>query len=72
MNSPYPMPKSPILVMFIATFAAACGQTPDKSESAKPVACTMEAKICPDGSAVGREGPNCEFAKCPGEEWSAP
>lgn len=28
--------------------------------------CTMEAKICPDGSAVGREGPNCEFAQCPG------
>lgn len=31
------------------------------------VACTMEAKLCPDGSAVGRQGPNCEFAKCPGE-----
>jgi len=29
------------------------------------VACTQEAKICPDGSAVGREGPNCEFAVCP-------
>lgn len=31
------------------------------------VACTMDAKICPDGSAVGRSGPNCEFAACPGE-----
>ncbi len=30
-----------------------------------PVACTMDAKICPDGSAVGRIGPNCEFAACP-------
>jgi len=29
------------------------------------VACTMEAKLCPDGSAVGRTGPNCEFAACP-------
>ena len=29
------------------------------------VACTMEAKICPDGSAVGRTGPTCEFAPCP-------
>jgi len=28
-------------------------------------ACTMEAKICPDGSSVGRSGPNCEFAPCP-------
>lgn len=32
-----------------------------------PVACTMEAKICPDGTAVGRTGPNCEFAACPSE-----
>lgn len=29
-------------------------------------ACTMEAKLCPDGSAVGRVGPSCEFAPCPG------
>ena len=29
------------------------------------VACTEEAKICPDGSAVGRTGPKCEFAACP-------
>lgn len=28
-------------------------------------ACTQEAKVCPDGSAVGRTGPNCEFAACP-------
>lgn len=29
------------------------------------VACTQEAKLCPDGSAVGRTGPNCQFAPCP-------
>lgn len=29
------------------------------------VACTMEAKLCPDGSYVGRTLPNCEFAPCP-------
>lgn len=27
-------------------------------------ACTLEAKICPDGTSVGRTGPNCEFAAC--------
>lgn len=27
--------------------------------------CTMEAKICPDGTAVSRSGPRCEFAPCP-------
>ncbi len=30
-----------------------------------PTACTQEAKLCPDGSTVGRTGPNCEFAPCP-------
>lgn len=25
----------------------------------------MEAKQCPDGSYVGRQGPKCEFAPCP-------
>ena len=30
-------------------------------------ACTQEAKLCPDGSSVGRAGPNCEFAPCPSE-----
>ena len=29
------------------------------------VACTMEAKECPDGSFVGRVAPDCEFAPCP-------
>lgn len=32
------------------------------------VFCTLDAKICPDGSAVGRVAPSCEFAPCPGEE----
>ena len=30
-------------------------------------ACTLEAKICPDGSSFGRTGPKCEFAACPKE-----
>lgn len=30
-----------------------------------PVACSQEAKVCPDGSTVGRIGENCEFAACP-------
>ena len=29
------------------------------------VACDADAKTCPDGSTVGRIGPNCEFAPCP-------
>lgn len=38
---------------------------PTIKEGHRPIACTMEAKLCPDGSAVGRTGPNCEFAECP-------
>jgi len=26
--------------------------------------CTLEAKICPDGTSVGRTGPSCEFTPC--------
>ncbi len=29
------------------------------------VACPADALLCPDGSAVGRTGPNCTFAPCP-------
>lgn len=34
-------------------------------QPAGPTACTMEAKVCPDGSSVGRIPPSCEFAACP-------
>ncbi len=27
----------------------------------------MEALVCPDGSTIGREGPNCEFPECPAD-----
>lgn len=32
----------------------------------KDIGCTMDAMICPDGSAVGRVAPTCQFAPCPG------
>ncbi|MEP7103373.1 MAG: hypothetical protein ABI721_01525 [Candidatus Dojkabacteria bacterium] len=35
-------------------------------KSTGPIACTLEAKMCPDGSAVGRDPlNNCEFKPCP-------
>src|SRR5688572_28863264 len=35
-------------------------------ESPGPVmACPLDAKICSDGSTVGRLAPSCEFAACP-------
>lgn len=40
---------------------------PNEYENPKDqdIVCTMEVKMCPDGSYVGRQGPDCEFAKCP-------
>jgi len=37
----------------------------------KKTACTQEAKICPDGSSVGRTGSNCEFTPCPDQNSGA-
>lgn len=37
----------------------------DAQKNPPVIGCTMEAKICPDGSAVGRTGPQCEFSACP-------
>lgn len=36
-----------------------------KTKEVEQIACTMEAKMCPDGSYVGRTGPKCEFTACP-------
>ena len=49
-----------IATAFVFFFAVSSFKTPEEE-----YACTMEAKLCPDGSAVGRQGPNCEFAECP-------
>jgi hypothetical protein len=30
-----------------------------------PIACTADAKVCPDGTGLSREGPECRFPSCP-------
>ena len=42
-------------------------EDPSLEEPHEPVMCTMDAKLCPDGSYVSRQGPHCEFAPCPRE-----
>ncbi|MEX1367722.1 MAG: hypothetical protein AB1Z98_31630 [Nannocystaceae bacterium] len=57
------------LALVLAATSLAC--SPTKADTANPddiVACTEEAKICEDGSSVSRQGPDCEFEACPGEE----
>lgn len=62
------LPK--ILILFIVVILLlliSVGAFLLQSKKSQPtqVACTMEAKICPDGSSVGRVGPACNFAPCP-------
>ena len=55
-----------IVVLIIAGFGTAWRLTKEDTTSPiYPKACTQEAKLCPDGSYVGRTGPNCEFTLCP-------
>ena len=51
-----------ILVIVSVLFS---GCISNQGPGSNQTACTEEAKLCPDGSAVGRTGPNCEFAPCP-------
>jgi len=39
----------------------------NQSVGSGQVVCTQEAKLCLDGSSVGRIGSKCEFAQCPEE-----
>ena len=52
-------------IIAISVFKEKLPQTPSVTIPDEPVACTMEARMCPDGSYVGRQGPKCEFAACP-------
>jgi len=52
--------------IFIAVIIVAVGIAVARLPQ-KTIACTLEAKICPDGTVVVRVGPHCEFALCPGE-----
>lgn len=40
-------------------------QITDDSINQAPIACTKDAKVCPDGSSVWRIAPDCEFEACP-------
>ena len=53
------------VIFYVGSQVPKLSEWEDRQSSPVPKACTEEAKICPDGSSVGRTGPNCEFAPCP-------
>lgn len=54
-----------VVALFVIAGVAALAYFVSSNGVPDRTACTLEAKICPDGSSVGRTGPNCEFAACP-------
>ena len=55
-----------IAVLAVAVYIAVLfgAPVPFVPQADNGVACTADAMRCPDGSYVGRTGPNCEFV-CP-------
>ncbi len=58
-----------LIILAVFVFAGIYFSSSSSTPSME-VPCTMEAKICPDGSAVGRSGPLCEFAECPRSQFT--
>jgi len=60
-----------VIIIVVGYFAYQYYFTPEEFEpfeSDEPfdmIGCTEEAKLCPDGSSIGRTGPDCEFKECP-------
>jgi hypothetical protein len=54
-----------ILIAALLVVGGVAGVAYFSQTSPTTIACTQEAKQCPDGSYVGRVGPKCEFAACP-------
>lgn len=62
---------SPIIITLIilaVTVIGGAGYYLINEQPSEPTTCSTETKVCPDGSLVGRTGPNCEFAACPEKE----
>ncbi len=54
-----------VVLVLLVGIGAFFFRNSSQTSPSQQVACTMDAKLCPDGSYVGRQGPNCEFAACP-------
>lgn len=66
--------RIPALLLALAGLVPACApkSAPPSEQPPGGAMCTTEAKICPDGTGVGRTGPDCAFAPCPGPAAETP
>lgn len=61
-----------IIFTFMLGYLLGRQSVSNRQPSIQDTGCTMEAMLCPDGSAVGREGADCEFPECPDQPLTAP
>lgn len=60
-----------LLVVLLAVFGVvaflyrATLEAPTHATNAVGTVCPADAKMCPDGSSIGRSGASCQFAACP-------
>ncbi len=56
-----------LLLVIVGVFVFTMRQKPNQGlPLPEQTICTQDALHCPDGTYVGRVGPHCEFAACPG------
>ncbi|MBU2103523.1 hypothetical protein KKD81_02290 [Patescibacteria group bacterium] len=53
-----------VLIFVVGVGAFLYRNAVERPYTPEATACTLDAKVCPDGSAVGRTGPSCSFAPC--------
>ncbi len=56
---------APVAVIVILVLLGAGAYVALKNRGEVSGVCTLDAKMCPDGSYVSRTPPSCEFAACP-------
>ncbi|MFA7245216.1 MAG: hypothetical protein WC070_03505 [Candidatus Magasanikbacteria bacterium] len=54
-----------IFILFKDSWFESQSNNPNNNNEDNTVYCTADAKMCPDGSYVGRVAPDCEFEACP-------
>jgi hypothetical protein len=58
--------RGALVLLVLAILAGGFWYASTMQQSQEQVFCTADALQCPDGTFVGRSGPNCEFV-CPGQ-----
>ena len=53
-----------VLILLVGLGGFLYRNVAERTTTPTPLACQDDAKLCPDGTAVGRVGPSCEFPTC--------